>query len=72
MADGNALLYGHGRTIWVNSFAERCAGLRAGDVLIVETTGSGYCRGDLVRTLDRVSRVPGPACILGDFVPYTR
>jgi hypothetical protein len=27
---------------------------------------------DLVRSFDRLSRIPGSACVLGDFVPYTR
>lgn len=70
--DGNRLLYGHGRTVWVNSFSESCTGLRQGDTLVVESIGSRYCRGDIVRTTGPVSRIPGPACILGDFVPYTR
>ena len=43
-----------------------------GSVLVTEPTGSQYCRGDIVRTFDRSSRIPGPACILGDFVPYRR
>jgi len=39
---------------------------------VTEPIGSQYCRGDIVRSFDRQSRIPGPACILGDFVPYTR
>jgi hypothetical protein len=33
------------------------------------TTGDG---GDLVRSFDSVSKIPGPSCRLGDFIPYTR
>jgi hypothetical protein len=28
--------------------------------------------GDLVRSFDRLIRIQGFACVLGDFVPYTR
>jgi hypothetical protein len=72
IADGHTILYGHGRTVWVNRLGPKCADLRRSDILVVEQFGAQYCRGDLVRTLDPVSRLPGPACPLGDFVPYTR
>ena len=70
IADGRTLLYGSGRTVWVNRV--ECAGVTAMDILVVEQAGSEYCRGDRVSTIDPVSRIPGPACILGDFVPYMR
>lgn len=72
LADPHTVLYGHGRTIWVNRFDGTCGGMRVGDTLIVNTIGSRYCRGNLVRSVDPVSHLPGPACNLGDFVPYTR
>lgn len=70
--DAQTLLYDAGDTIWVNRLEGRCPGLRASDPLIVEPTGSQYCRGDRIRSLDPVSRIPGPICILSDFVPYRR
>jgi hypothetical protein len=70
--DRRTILYGNGRTVWVNRLATSCAGLSRSDILVIQPVGSRYCRGDLVRTLDPISRLPGPACILGDFVPYTR
>ena len=72
IAQPGITLYGSGRTIWVNRLASNCPGMDRMDILIVEPIGSQYCRGDRVRTIDPVSRIPGPACILGDFVPYTR
>ena len=66
------VVYGSGRTIWVNRLASSCPGADRMDILIVEPTGPQYCRGDRLRTVDPVSRIPGPACILGDFVPYSR
>lgn len=65
------LLYGRGRTIWANRLAPSC-GIDFNDILVTDPIGPHYCRGDLVRSIDRVSRVPGAACKLGDFVPYTR
>ena len=42
------------------------------DILVFEPTGGSYCRGDIVRSVDRDSHIPGPSCVLGDFVPFTR
>ena len=69
--DRHTLLYGSGRTIWANHLDRQC-GFGSDDVLVTEPIGSSYCRGDLVRSFDRFSRIPGPTCVLGDFVPYTR
>ncbi|HYC94553.1 MAG TPA: hypothetical protein VEB39_02515 [Sphingomicrobium sp.] len=72
IAAPQTILYGSGRTVWVNRLASDC--LRTGpmDVLIVEPMGTQYCRGDRIRSIDPVSKIPGPFCLLGDFVPYTR
>ena len=42
------------------------------DIPIFEPTASSYCRGDIVRSVDRDSHIPGPSCVLGEFIPYTR
>ena len=68
----STLAFGSGRTVWINRVDPRCSGFSRSDLLVVEPIGSQYCRGDLVRTIDPVSKIPGPACQLGDFVPYTR
>jgi hypothetical protein len=65
------LLYGSGKTIFANQLAPAC-GYGRDDVLITEPSGSYYCRGDLVRSMDRLSHIPGPSCAIGEFVPYTR
>ena len=62
--DGHLLLYGSGRTIWANPLGQ-CS-LRADDVLVTEPIGSNYCRGDLVRSFDRQSGIPGPASAFTD------
>jgi len=73
VADGDrsTLLYGYGNRIWANHLPPGC-GFNQGDVLVIQPIGSDYCRGDFVRSFDPVGRFPGPSCILGDFVPYTR
>jgi len=70
IVDPQTLVYGTGRTIWVNRLRSPCAGLRPFDTLIVELRGAQYCRGDLVRGLTPGTTIPGPMCPLGDFVPY--
>ena len=61
-----------GKTVWINQMQEGCSGFGQWDVLVTEPIGTQYCRGDLVRSLDSVSKIPGPSCRLGDFIPYTR
>jgi hypothetical protein len=69
--DPHLLLYGSARVIWANALGPHCS-FRSDDILVTEPTGSSYCRGDIVRSIDRQSHIPGPACVLGDFVPYRR
>ena len=69
--DRDTLLYGSGARIWANHLGGSCR-FRLGDIPVIQATGTSYCRGDLVRVVDVVSGIPGPACVLGDFVPYTR
>jgi hypothetical protein len=67
--DRHTLLYGSGKTVWANRLSPGC-GFGANDILVTEPMGSYYCRGDLVRSIDRYSSIPGPACVIGEFVPY--
>ena len=69
--DRHLLLYGSGRTIFVNQLGPSC-GFNRDDVLVTHPFGSSYCRGDIVHSFDRYSRIPGPSCVLSDWVPYTR
>jgi hypothetical protein len=68
--DPQTLVYGNGRTIWANDLGSCRMGQN--DILITEPRGSRYCRGDIVRSMDQLSHIPGPTCVLGDFVPYLR
>jgi hypothetical protein len=69
--DQSTLIYGSGKTIWVNALGPTCR-FGFNDIPIFEPTVSSYCRGDIVRTVDRLSHIPGPSCVLGPFVPFTR
>ena len=68
--DRSTLIYGSGKTIWVNALGPSCR-FGFNDIPIFETTVSSYCRGDIVRTVDRDAHIPGPSCVLGSFVAYT-
>ena len=70
-SDPHLLVYGNSGTIYANPLGRHCS-FRHDDVLVMQPTSSEYCRGDLVRSFDRYSHIPGPACVLGDFIPYTR
>ena len=69
--DGHMLLYGRGSTIWASNLGPGC-GFSPNDVLITRNFDGRYCRGDIIRSADRMSNIPGPSCVLGQFVPYTR
>ncbi len=69
--DRSTLIYGSGQTVWVNALGPACS-FGFNDIPIFEPSVSSYCRGDIVRTIDRDSHIPGPSCILGPFVPFTR
>ena len=68
LADG-VVGYRSGRTTWVNHMPEQCR-LRPFSTLMVERHGAQVCHGDRVRTLEVGASIPGPACILGRFVPH--
>jgi hypothetical protein len=59
-----------GKTLWINDTGKACKNIRAMSTLIVERHGSEICRGDHVRSVELSGGIPGPVCILGDFVPY--
>ena|SRR5215212_890702 len=69
--DRTTLIYGSGKTIWVNALGPSCR-FGFNDIPIFEPSASSYCRGDIVRTVDRDSHIPGPSCVLGEFVPFTQ
>lgn len=70
--DAQTLAYGSGRTIYINRLEGPCPGITPTSLLIVEVQGGRYCRGDRVRGRELGAGIPGPTCILSDFVPYRK
>ena len=70
-ADPHTLLYGYGKTIWVTHLGPDC-GFNRDATLVTHLFGSSYCRGDTIHSVDPFSHIPGPECVLGEFIPYTR
>ncbi len=62
-----------GRLAYQNTLRSTCPGLsRDNDILVTETFGGSYCKGDLIKLVDRTSGIQGPVCSLGQFVPYKK
>jgi hypothetical protein len=73
VSDSIVLSRGPGSTVYVNNLRSACPGLaRDNDIMVIETHGSGYCQGDLIRLVDRSSGMQGPVCSFGDFTPYRK
>ena len=68
----NTLVLRRGRSVWVNQLQGGCGGFGQWDVIVTEPIGTQHCEGDLIRSFDPVSKIPGPACRLGAFIPYTK
>lgn len=70
----NILLYRvSGRLVYQNTLRSSCPGLaRDNDIIVTETFGGSYCKGDLLKLVDRSSGIQGPVCSLGEFVPYKK
>ena len=70
--DPQTIAYGNGRTIYVNKLQAPCPAVDQLNTLIVEAQVGQYCRGDRVRGLEPGGIIPGPSCVLQDWVPYRR
>jgi hypothetical protein len=69
--DGTAVVYGRGRTIWVN-VPRNARDLDDNDALLVRQFGSNLCRQDIVTTFDTSGGFYTGNVFLTDFVPYTK
>jgi len=62
-----------GRLVYQNKLRSPCTGLASDrDIMVIETHGGQYCRGDFIRLVDRNSGFSGSVCSLGDFTPYRK
>lgn len=69
--DGTAVVYGRGRTIWVNRTANP-EDLDNWDAMLVRQFGTQLCRQDIVTTFDTTTGMYTGNVFLTEFVPYTR
>lgn len=71
VSDSILLYRASGRLVYKNDLRQSCPGLaRDNDIIVSRIHGSGPCRGDIIRLVDRTSGIGGPSCVLGEFVPY--
>ncbi|NJM50825.1 MAG: hypothetical protein HC843_08050 [Sphingomonadales bacterium] len=69
----NIILYKTGSTVYKSQLDYSCRGLaNDDDVMVVETFGGYYCKGDIFQLVDRFGGIPGPICRFGAFVPYRK
>lgn len=69
--DGTALVYGSGRTIYVNR-PRQPNNLDSDDILVSRRFGTQVCKMDLIRLHDRGTRTYSGFVTLEQFVPYRR
>lgn len=69
--DGTALVYGRGRTVYVNVTRDP-DDIDDDDVLVTRRYGSQLCKLDIVTKVDRFNGFYSGNVFLSDFVPYTR
>ena len=71
---GDAIVFdGKTRTVrYVNRPAGGCPSLDYGRALVIRTTSTQLCRGDIANVVDPVSNSQYGGCGLGDFTPYRR
>lgn len=72
--DDWTILFKDGSTIYLQNPRGGCPGIGASrNILISRPMPSNQlCSGDIQQLFDPVSRIGGGACVLSDFVPYTR
>lgn len=69
--DRTALVYGSGRTIYVNR-PRNPNSLDSDDIMVSRRYGSQICKMDIIRMQDRATRSNSGFVNLNDFVPYRR
>ena len=70
--DRRTIVYDTPGTLYVSRLRADCPGLRPDSAIVVEAYGDQYCANDRIRALEPGTTIPGPICLLGEFVPYRR
>ncbi len=63
---------GFGGTEYLNKLPARCPGLDDDDLIVTRRSGAQLCKGGPIEPIDRFSKISGPICRLGAFIPYTK
>jgi hypothetical protein len=72
---GTGAIIFDGRTrsmVYVNRPSGGCSDLNFGRALVLRSSGSSLCRGDIATVIDPSSGTVMGGCGLGDFTPYRR
>lgn len=71
---GRTIVYRYSRNLmYRNDMGPGCERMgNSGDVMVASTPMGRFCRGDIVRLVDRVSGFPTGSCSFGDFIPYRK
>ena len=72
LIDDDHAIVRDGRTVWVNQLRAPCDAGNGFRTIVIDVHGGQYCSHDLFRLVDVTSSIPGPACSLGEWIPYTR
>ena len=70
--DHMAIVYDFGSTLYVNYPRGGADSLTGDDILVTKTPGTGLCKMDIVRMVDRSMGFPKGFVSLGPFIPYKR
>jgi hypothetical protein len=70
---GDTILYSATRNdVYRTDTNGGCFGLRRGDAIITRSYTGQLCRGDILQTVDLVSRIPSGSCTFGAFTRYRK
>lgn len=73
VSDDILLYRASSKLVYRNTLSGSCPGLaRDNDIMVVQSHGTGTCRGDFFHLVDRASGIRGPTCVFGEFVPYRK
>ena len=72
VVDDNTVTMRLGGKLWVNHLETPCNVGNGFKTILIDVHGGQYCRNDHFTLVDATSTIPGPACFLGQWVPYTR
>lgn len=69
---GPAILYEVSSNLIYRNNVNGMCGNSDNDIMVTRTPTTQLCTGDIVRTIDRASRMETGGCGLGEFIPYRR